>query len=158
MSGYNRRLIEADLRQQRSIELLSDYDCEIQYHPGKVNVVVDALSRKERNKPLRVRALMMTVHNDLPKQIREAQEEAMKRKNVKVENLGRLINLASEAAETAATTRDSSLEVEKDYYGFCGQKRRVGMVFLFRSFWIEIAILCKDSGDRFRKRRGRIWI
>ncbi|GJX84821.1 putative reverse transcriptase domain-containing protein, partial [Tanacetum coccineum] len=54
------------------IELLSDYDCEIRYHPGKVNVVADALSRKERDKLLRVRALMMTVHNDLPKQIREA--------------------------------------------------------------------------------------
>ncbi|GKD86668.1 putative reverse transcriptase domain-containing protein, partial [Tanacetum coccineum] len=46
---------------------------------------------KGKDKPLRVRALMMTVHNDLPKQIREAQEEAIKRKNVKAENLGRLI-------------------------------------------------------------------
>ncbi|GJQ92448.1 putative reverse transcriptase domain-containing protein [Tanacetum coccineum] len=49
------------------IKLLSDYDCKIRYHPGKANVVADALSQKERNKPLRVRALMMTVHNDLPK-------------------------------------------------------------------------------------------
>ncbi|GKA24746.1 putative reverse transcriptase domain-containing protein [Tanacetum coccineum] len=73
------------------IELLSDYDYEIWYHPGKENVVADALSQKERNKQLRVRALIMTVHNDLPKQIREAQEEAMKRKNEKAENLGRLI-------------------------------------------------------------------
>ncbi|GJR09614.1 putative reverse transcriptase domain-containing protein [Tanacetum coccineum] len=63
---------ELNLRQRRWIELLSDYDCEIRYHPRKANVVADALSRKERNKPLRVRALMMTVHNDLPKQIREA--------------------------------------------------------------------------------------
>ncbi|GJW79601.1 putative reverse transcriptase domain-containing protein [Tanacetum coccineum] len=63
------------------IELLSDYDCEIRYHPRKANIVADALSQKERNKPLRVRALMMTVHNDLPKQIREAQKETMKRKN-----------------------------------------------------------------------------
>nr|GEV36979.1 putative reverse transcriptase domain-containing protein [Tanacetum cinerariifolium] len=46
-----------------------------------VNVMADALSRKERDKPLRVRALMMTVHNDLLKQIREAQEEAMKGEN-----------------------------------------------------------------------------
>ncbi|GKB33421.1 putative reverse transcriptase domain-containing protein [Tanacetum coccineum] len=82
---------ELNLRQRRWIELLSDYDCEIRYHPGKANVLADALSQKERNKPLRVRALMMTVHNDLPKQIREAQEEAMKRENVKAENLGRLI-------------------------------------------------------------------
>ncbi|GJW77984.1 putative reverse transcriptase domain-containing protein [Tanacetum coccineum] len=82
---------ELNLRQRRWIELLSDYDCEIRYHPGKENVVADALSRKGREKPLRVRALMMTVHNDLPKQIREAQGEAMKRRNVKAENLGRLI-------------------------------------------------------------------
>ncbi|GJT80150.1 putative reverse transcriptase domain-containing protein [Tanacetum coccineum] len=71
---------ELNLRQRRWIELLSDYDCEIRYHPVKANVVADALSRKERIKPLRVRALMMTVHNDLPKQIREAQKEAMKKK------------------------------------------------------------------------------
>ncbi|GJT19672.1 hypothetical protein Tco_0878378 [Tanacetum coccineum] len=50
---------------------------------GTKDVVADALSRKERNKPLRVRALMMTVHNELTKQIREAHEEAMKRENVK---------------------------------------------------------------------------
>ncbi|GJR82191.1 putative reverse transcriptase domain-containing protein [Tanacetum coccineum] len=82
---------ELNLRQRRWIELLSDYDCEIRYHPGKANVVADALSRKERIKPLRVRALMMTVHNDPPKQIREAQEEAMKKKYLRKENLGRLI-------------------------------------------------------------------
>ncbi|GKD00690.1 putative reverse transcriptase domain-containing protein [Tanacetum coccineum] len=82
---------ELNLRQQRWIELVSDYDCEIQYHPGKANVVADALSRKERNKLLRVRALMMTVHNDLPKQILKAQKEALKKKNVRAENLGRLI-------------------------------------------------------------------
>ncbi|GKD87737.1 putative reverse transcriptase domain-containing protein [Tanacetum coccineum] len=84
------------MRQRRWIELLSDGDCEIWYHPGKANVVADALSQKGREKPLRVRALMMTVHNDLPKQIREAQGEAMKRKNVKAENLRRLIKLIFE--------------------------------------------------------------
>ncbi|GJV90240.1 putative reverse transcriptase domain-containing protein [Tanacetum coccineum] len=84
---------ELNLRQQRWIELLSDYDCEIWYHPGKANVVDDALSHNKRIKPLCVRALMMTVHNDLLKQIREAQKEAMKKKYVRKENLRRLIKL-----------------------------------------------------------------
>ncbi|GKD30164.1 putative reverse transcriptase domain-containing protein, partial [Tanacetum coccineum] len=61
-----------------------DYDCEIHYHPRKENVVADALSRKE---PLRVRALIMTIHPKLPSQILEAQNEALKEENVKVENL-----------------------------------------------------------------------
>ncbi|GJX78468.1 putative reverse transcriptase domain-containing protein [Tanacetum coccineum] len=55
----------------RWIELLSDYDCEIRHHPRKANVMADTLSQKERNRPLR--------------------KEAMKRKNVWKENLGRLI-------------------------------------------------------------------
>nr|GEX39714.1 putative reverse transcriptase domain-containing protein [Tanacetum cinerariifolium] len=50
---------ELNMRQRRWIELLSDYDCEIRYHPGKANVVADVLSRKERE-PIRVKALVMT--------------------------------------------------------------------------------------------------
>ncbi|GKC87992.1 putative reverse transcriptase domain-containing protein [Tanacetum coccineum] len=42
---------ELNMRQHHWIELFSDYDCEIRYHPGKANVVVDALSREERVKP-----------------------------------------------------------------------------------------------------------
>ncbi|GJV69016.1 putative reverse transcriptase domain-containing protein [Tanacetum coccineum] len=52
---------ELNMRQHRWLELLSDYDCEIRYHPRKANVVADALSRKEWIKPLRVRALVMTI-------------------------------------------------------------------------------------------------
>ncbi|GKE95662.1 putative reverse transcriptase domain-containing protein, partial [Tanacetum coccineum] len=45
---------DLNMRQRRWIELLSDYDCEIRYHPGKENVVADALNRKERIEPLRI--------------------------------------------------------------------------------------------------------
>nr|GFA45737.1 reverse transcriptase domain-containing protein [Tanacetum cinerariifolium] len=80
---------ELNMRQRLWIELLSDYDCEIRYHPGKGNVVADALSQKNRE-PLRVRSLVMTVHTNLPEKILEAQTEAMKEENVKAENLDRL--------------------------------------------------------------------
>ncbi|GJT58011.1 putative reverse transcriptase domain-containing protein [Tanacetum coccineum] len=63
---------------QRWIELLSDYECEIKYHPGKVNVVANALSRKERLKPRRVRAMSITIHSGLKAKILEAQGEAYK--------------------------------------------------------------------------------
>ncbi|GJY52810.1 putative reverse transcriptase domain-containing protein [Tanacetum coccineum] len=70
------------MRQRRWLKLLANYDCEICYHPGKANVVADALSRKKRIKPLRVRALTLTVHPKLPSQILEAQNEALKEENV----------------------------------------------------------------------------
>ncbi|GKB74533.1 putative reverse transcriptase domain-containing protein [Tanacetum coccineum] len=57
---------ELNMRQRRWLELLADYDYEIRYHPGKANVVADALSQKERIKPLRVKALVMTLHPKLP--------------------------------------------------------------------------------------------
>ncbi|GJT03404.1 putative reverse transcriptase domain-containing protein [Tanacetum coccineum] len=82
---------ELNMRQRRWLELLSDYDCEIHYHPGKANVVADALSRKELNKPLRVRALVMTIGLNLPKQILEAQIEALKPENFKREDVGGMI-------------------------------------------------------------------
>ncbi|GKB73507.1 putative reverse transcriptase domain-containing protein [Tanacetum coccineum] len=78
---------ELNMRQRRWLELLADYDCEIRYHPGKANVVADALSRKERIKPLRVRSLVMTIHPNLPSQILKAQTEALKEENIKAENL-----------------------------------------------------------------------
>nr|GFC81735.1 putative reverse transcriptase domain-containing protein [Tanacetum cinerariifolium] len=78
---------ELNMRQRRWLELLSDYDCEICYHPGKENVVADALSRKEREPPFRVRALVMTIGLDLPRQILNAQTEARKPKNIKKEDV-----------------------------------------------------------------------
>ncbi|GKD34082.1 putative reverse transcriptase domain-containing protein, partial [Tanacetum coccineum] len=71
---FNRK--ELNMRQRRWIELFYDYDCEIRYHPGKANVVADALSRKERIKPKRVRAINMTLQSSIKDRILAAQKEA----------------------------------------------------------------------------------
>nr|GFA61734.1 putative reverse transcriptase domain-containing protein [Tanacetum cinerariifolium] len=78
---------ELNMRQHRWLELLAYYDCEIRYHHGKANVVVDSLSQKWiikscLVKPLCVRSLIMTIHSSLPSQILEAQTEALKEENV----------------------------------------------------------------------------
>nr|GEW03694.1 putative reverse transcriptase domain-containing protein [Tanacetum cinerariifolium] len=82
---------ELNMRQRPWIKILSDYDCEIRYHLGKANVVADALSQKEKVKPFPIRALIMTVHTNLPKQNLNAQAKAIKEENVKDENPGRMI-------------------------------------------------------------------
>ncbi|GJR98570.1 putative reverse transcriptase domain-containing protein, partial [Tanacetum coccineum] len=82
---------ELNMRQRRWLELLSDYNCEIRYHLGKAYVVADALSRKERIKPLRVRALVMTISLDLPKQILKARTEVQKPENIKNKDVGGMI-------------------------------------------------------------------
>ncbi|GJU93234.1 reverse transcriptase domain-containing protein [Tanacetum coccineum] len=71
----------------RWIELFSDYECEIRYHPGKVNVVADALSRKERLKPRRVRAMAMTIQTGMKEKIQTSQSEAFKQENILAEIL-----------------------------------------------------------------------
>ncbi|GKD02332.1 retrotransposon protein, putative, ty3-gypsy subclass [Tanacetum coccineum] len=90
---------ELNMRQRRWLELLSDYDCEIRYHPGKANVVADALSRKERIKPLRVRALVLTIGLNLPVQILEAQVEARKEKNYGTKDLYGMIKKLEQRAD-----------------------------------------------------------
>ncbi|GKB77515.1 putative reverse transcriptase domain-containing protein [Tanacetum coccineum] len=91
--------------------LLSDYNCEIRYHPGKANVVADALSKKERDQPLRVRALVMTIGLDIPKQILNAQIEARKPENIKNEDVGGML---VENAKNPEAIRTKKLEPRAD--------------------------------------------
>ncbi|GKF90362.1 hypothetical protein Tco_0274063, partial [Tanacetum coccineum] len=99
------------MRQRRWLELLSDYGYEIRYHPGKANVVADALSRKKRDQPLRVRALVMTIGLDLPKQILNAQTETRKPKNIKNEDVGGML---VENAKNLEATRTEKFEPHAD--------------------------------------------
>ncbi|GKB21205.1 putative reverse transcriptase domain-containing protein [Tanacetum coccineum] len=99
------------MRQRCYLELLCDYDYEIRYHPGKENVAADALSRKERIKSLRVRALVMTIGLDLPKQILEAQTKARKPENLKAEDVGGMLVETSSESENP---RKEKLEPRAD--------------------------------------------
>nr|GFD18466.1 putative reverse transcriptase domain-containing protein [Tanacetum cinerariifolium] len=82
-----------------------DYDCDIHYHPGKANVIADALSRKEQKPPLRVRALVMTICLDLPRQILNAQTEARKPKNIQKEDVGGMLVENSRDPEKVKTEK-----------------------------------------------------
>nr|GEZ66803.1 retrotransposon protein, putative, Ty3-gypsy subclass [Tanacetum cinerariifolium] len=96
---------ELNMRPCRWLELLSDYNFNIHYHPGKTNVVADALSRKEREPPLRVRALVMTIGLDLPRQILNSQTEARKPENIKKEDVKGMLVENSKDSEKVRTEK-----------------------------------------------------
>ncbi|GJU44413.1 putative reverse transcriptase domain-containing protein [Tanacetum coccineum] len=110
---------ELNMRQRRSIELFSDYECKIRYHPSKANVVADALSRKERVKPRHVQAMAMTIQSGVKEMIVAAQIEAFKQENVLAERLhGNIMDEAHASrlrwmiylvvlADTAESVRDA---------------------------------------------------
>ncbi|GJV39725.1 putative reverse transcriptase domain-containing protein [Tanacetum coccineum] len=82
---------DPNMRQQRWLDLLKDYDCEICYHPSKAKVVADALSRKERKKVTRIHSLRMIVTSDLVDRIKAAQVEALKEENWKSKRIASYI-------------------------------------------------------------------
>nr|GEY96709.1 putative reverse transcriptase domain-containing protein [Tanacetum cinerariifolium] len=83
MTKLTQKKKELNVIQRQWLELLSDYDCDIRYHLWKANVVSDALSRKEREPPLRVRALVMTIGLDLPK-LKQENRRTSRRKMLEV--------------------------------------------------------------------------
>ncbi|GJZ24787.1 putative reverse transcriptase domain-containing protein, partial [Tanacetum coccineum] len=93
---------------QRSVGLCVDAK-----RKAKANVVADALeqSKRKREPPLRVRALVMTISLDLPKQILNAQTEAQKPENIKSEDVGGML---IENAKFPEAIREQKLEPRAD--------------------------------------------
>ncbi|GKA36694.1 putative reverse transcriptase domain-containing protein [Tanacetum coccineum] len=86
------------MRHHHWIKLFSDYDCEIHYHPSKTNVVADALSRKERVKPKRVRAMNMTLQSSIKDRILADQKEASDESAGLQKGLDEMIELRNDGA------------------------------------------------------------
>ncbi|GJR88325.1 putative reverse transcriptase domain-containing protein [Tanacetum coccineum] len=107
---------ELNMRQYRLIEIFSDYDCEIRYHPGKVNVVADALSRKERIKPRRVRAMNMTIQSGIKSKILAAQNKASK-----------VVNAPTEMPYSVHPGVDKMYYDLRDMYWWPGMKKDIAL-------------------------------
>ncbi|CAH1430886.1 unnamed protein product [Lactuca virosa] len=76
-----------NMRQRRWLDIVKDYDCEILYHPGKGNVVVDALSRKSVDSSTPTKCMRIAVDNLLVSLIRDDQVEGMRSENWKLERI-----------------------------------------------------------------------
>ena len=96
------------MRQRRWLELIKDYDLSIQYHPGKANVVADALSRKAGS-------LNVTLKERLP-----ALYEEMEGLGLEIVEPGYLANL-----EVKPTLADDIKEAQKGQKSIEGLKRKV---------------------------------
>nr|GEV82219.1 hypothetical protein [Tanacetum cinerariifolium] len=80
------------------LEIFSDYDCKIRYHPGKANVVADALSRKERVKPKRVRAMNLTLQSSIKDMILATHKEVFDESAGLQRDLDEMIELRNDRA------------------------------------------------------------
>ncbi|GKB96710.1 putative reverse transcriptase domain-containing protein, partial [Tanacetum coccineum] len=107
---------ELNMRQRRWIELFSDYECEIRYHPGKANVMADALNRKERLKPRRVRAMVVTIQIGMREKIQAARIGGMRKM---------IMNKAHKSKYSVHPRADKMYHDLRDMYWWPGMKRDI---------------------------------
>ncbi|GKA84872.1 putative reverse transcriptase domain-containing protein [Tanacetum coccineum] len=120
------------MRQRRWIELFSDYECEIRYHPGKANMVAGALSRKKRVKPRCVRAMAMTFQSGVTEMILVAQSKAFKQENVLSERIHEdvrmvILNEAHKSRYSVHPRADKMYHDLRDMYWWPGMKKDIAI-------------------------------
>ncbi|GKD29296.1 putative reverse transcriptase domain-containing protein [Tanacetum coccineum] len=131
------------MRQSRWIELFSDYDCEIRYHPGKANVVANALSRKERVKPKQVQAMSITVQTGVKNKILIAQSEAAKVESVPKEMLRGL----DQQMEKNKDGSDKMYHDLRDMYWWPSMKRDIAT-------YVSKCLTCSKVKDEHQRPSG----
>ncbi|GKC66442.1 putative reverse transcriptase domain-containing protein, partial [Tanacetum coccineum] len=142
---------ELNMRQRRWIELFSDYECEIHYHPGKANMAADALSRKERVKPKRVRVMAMTIQSGVKGMILAAQGEAFNQENVLAEKLHGLDQQMERKEDESFLRYLSENEIESPWIlsvNFQGQSSEYDVIWVME--W--------NSGDNQLRFRWMIYL
>ncbi|GJT84770.1 putative reverse transcriptase domain-containing protein [Tanacetum coccineum] len=133
------------MRKQGWIELFSDYDCEIRYHPGKANVVANALSRKERIKPKRVRAMNITIQSSIKGKIL-----ATHNKTSKVPLTGGIRTLIIDEAHKSRYSvhpgADKMYYNLRDMYWWLGIKKDIALTeSRHDSIWVIVDRLTKSA-------------
>ncbi|GJY08957.1 putative reverse transcriptase domain-containing protein [Tanacetum coccineum] len=128
---------ELNMRQRRWIELFSDYECEIRYHPGKANVVADALSRKERVKPRRVRAMAMTIQSGVKEMILAAQRDVRMV----------ILNEAHKSRYSVHPRADKMYHDLRDMYWWPGMKRDIAI-------YVSKCLTCEKVKDEHQRPSG----
>ncbi|KAJ0932532.1 putative nucleotidyltransferase, Ribonuclease H [Helianthus annuus] len=125
---------DLNMRQRRWLELIKDYDCDILYHPGKANVVADALSRKEYPSPLRVKSMKMVVTPRLLETIRESQRKSLGAEDLRKERLKGVIDKLEENST--------------------GLKMRFGRIWIPRFCEVKAALLDEAHKSRYSVHPG----
>ncbi|GJU49514.1 putative reverse transcriptase domain-containing protein, partial [Tanacetum coccineum] len=116
---------ELNMCQRCWIEIFSDYDYEIRYHPGKANIIADALSRKERTKPRRVRAMNMTIQLSIKSMILVAQNKASEKAPAKMLTL--IIDEAHKSRYSVHPGADKMYYDLRDMYWWPRMKKDIAL-------------------------------